>query len=289
MSKSKFIESSTIESRGSVIHSKTRYPEVRRIAYKKVGDTEPFKQNHEQVQSTTRGDNEGKIKPHIHKIPISKMEVSELRRSEPSFDSRIYGVNPKNPSKQGNYDHSIKNPFPAPHNHSPNKLEVKKPLNPIYEMKKQILRELMEINKIPASYFLLGKDCVRCKMDIDVESVAELVEISSNQDGDIVIRPIEKTNFTKHDLEEKAKICEESVKIKKMEIGRKPIDIVTRKNNNRRLLPIKRTHSIKHAGIAQSALNNENSESKVNPLTITRVQNNKMSINSSITKNLLPH
>jgi len=60
------------------------------------------------------------------------------------------------------------------------------------DMKKQILIELMQINNIPASYFLLGKDYAKnMESCLTVDDVVDLIEISKNSDGDIVIRPRE--------------------------------------------------------------------------------------------------
>jgi len=68
-------------------------------------------------------------------------------------------------------------------------------IDPAHEMKKQILSELMERNKIPANYFLLGKQNFYSNIELDVGTVANLVDISSNKDGDIVIKPIERVQI----------------------------------------------------------------------------------------------
>jgi hypothetical protein len=70
--------------------------------------------------------------------------------------------------------------------------EIRRVIDPVHETKKQILSELMERNKIPVSYFLMGK--LHTNIELDVGTVANLVDISSNKDGDIIIKPIEEVS-----------------------------------------------------------------------------------------------
>lgn len=114
----------------------------------------------------------------------------------------------------------------------------------INEMKKQILKELMEMNRIPASYFVLGKDCGRWQTDLDVESIVELVEISSNPAGDIVIKPIEAASVIMQQARMKERKYDESVQIRRVEMAQRPSDAPPRKPI-KRLLPIKRAWQAK--------------------------------------------
>ncbi len=57
------------------------------------------------------------------------------------------------------------------------------------DVKRQILQELMKINRVPPSYFLLGRAALNCNFDIDLDEVVDMVNISANDDDQIVIRP----------------------------------------------------------------------------------------------------
>jgi len=113
-------------------------------------------------------------------------------------------------------------------------IEGEKSLNQIHEMKKQILKELMAINNIPAGYFLLGKEATFYKFDIGIDSVAELVDISTNQEGDIVIKPNEASVITyyslgKKYLDESTKTSDASVRIRKLNTSQKVSESPKRK------------------------------------------------------------
>ncbi len=98
------------------------------------------------------------------------------------------------------------------------------------EMKKQILQELMAINNIPASYFLLGKEAAKCRLDIGIDDIVGLVDISTNEVGDIVIRPNEASISAQHSqgavghsthLEAAPTSCKNAVTIRKMQVAPK--------------------------------------------------------------------
>ncbi len=96
-------------------------------------------------------------------------------------------------------------------------------------MKKQILLELMEINNIPASYFVLGRDAMHQSMNIGLEEVVDLVEVATNEDGDIVIRPREGMVSRRIALREAIEAgeavpdggveCRRAIMIKRMHVG----------------------------------------------------------------------
>jgi len=65
-----------------------------------------------------------------------------------------------------------------------------------HNMKKQILKELMEINKIPANYFLFGKESKQARINININGLVDLVNIYTNTEGDIIIRPNQPLNVT---------------------------------------------------------------------------------------------
>eukprot|EP01022_Parablepharisma_sp_SALTPOND_P019602 TRINITY_DN337_c0_g1_i1.p1 TRINITY_DN337_c0_g1~~TRINITY_DN337_c0_g1_i1.p1 ORF type:complete len:1075 (+),score=98.46 TRINITY_DN337_c0_g1_i1:2250-5474(+) len=138
------------------------------------------------------------------------------------------------------------------------------PSNPMHEMKKQILKELMEINSIPASYFLLGKEAARCRLDIGIDDVAGLVDISTNEEGDIVIRPNEASIAAQYSKSKRARLavepepgsCKNAVMIRRVQMSQKPVtesprrkiltaDIPLRNSQRKRLTPIKRPEPIK--------------------------------------------
>ena len=165
--------------------------------------------------------------------------------------------------------------------------EMPKRTNPIHEMKKQILKELMEINNIPASYFLLGKDSAYHKLDIGIDNVAELVEISTNQDGDIVIKPNEASIIAHYSLgkrnvpeQQKPTICENAVRISKLETPQKITQSPQRKLKTAGNLVLqKRCVSIKQPHLKQ--LNVEKHENKPCPTTNTET---KKKVNSPLHK-----
>ena len=57
------------------------------------------------------------------------------------------------------------------------------------EIKKQILLELMRINNIPASYFLLGNDSAGSAIDIGINEIVGMVDIFTNEKGEITVQP----------------------------------------------------------------------------------------------------
>jgi len=162
---------------------------------------------------------------------MKDLKVKGLNKSEPLLKFRLH------PMAQQNSCESYYNPLLRICSTSENKSFVRS--NKIIKantqkyinsslMKKQILKELMEINKIPVNYFLLGKDYVSSQVNLDIENVVELVDISFNPIGDIIIKPIE-TAHVRLDSKE----YNDSVQIKKL-------DIISRKNK-KRLLSIKKT------------------------------------------------
>lgn len=57
------------------------------------------------------------------------------------------------------------------------------------EVKRRILQELMKTNRIPPGYFLLGRQALDCAINFDLEDVVDKVNISANDEGEIVVKP----------------------------------------------------------------------------------------------------
>eukprot|EP01022_Parablepharisma_sp_SALTPOND_P009352 TRINITY_DN1388_c0_g1_i1.p1 TRINITY_DN1388_c0_g1~~TRINITY_DN1388_c0_g1_i1.p1 ORF type:complete len:898 (+),score=49.97 TRINITY_DN1388_c0_g1_i1:2615-5308(+) len=57
------------------------------------------------------------------------------------------------------------------------------------EVKKRVLSELAEVNKIPLSYFVFGKTALQYNLSMKLEDIAEMVSVGTNNDGEIVIKP----------------------------------------------------------------------------------------------------
>jgi len=200
--------------------------------------------------------NSTKINPLSSASPIPKKSASIKPKNPISENQKLQDAININPieirQKQENLTSDLEKPR-----------SICNPSSAMHEMKKQILQELMEINNIPASYFLLGKEATKCRLDIGIDDVAGLVDISTNEEGDIVIRPNEasiaaqysKSRRIQANPESEANSCKNAVTIRRVQINKKPGETARRKlftaetpirsTQRKKLTPIKRAAPIK--------------------------------------------
>jgi len=174
-------------------------------------------------------------------------EVKEVKKNILSDTIRITGI-------------EVKKKTPTPN------------MSLIREAKKQILKELMDINQIPPSYFLLGRNSRNYNIDIDINDVADIVKIYTNQEGDIIIKPNEPSRIAQYLTSKKvciqnseAEACEDIMKIKRLRIDYGKIEkkckvegVVVplfKKCIKRTLLPINSNKTRKHELTNDKALN----------------------------------
>ena len=103
-----------------------------------------------------------------------------------------------------------------------------KKTNTINETKKQILQELMKINDIPASYFIYGREANKNGLDIGLNEIADLVDITSNKEGDIVIKRRNSSSFQalpqkrhRYEFKEGEECYKRAITVKKIQINEK--------------------------------------------------------------------